>query len=322
MRTMPIARPVIAILVLSLVGYCRTLSAQDVIAPQFSLPDLQGNMITSESFRGKLVVIHFATTWCPFCNAEAPHLEALYKEYRQRGVEVLIIDVQEPRELIAERLRDKFNLSFPVLVDLDGAVAARFAPPDVLPDLSRAEVMLASNLILDREGKIRLMSLLDSQNFDAKLVSVKQKLDSLLAAGEKTGNRNIIRMNNLPPNHIQAGKQVPVELAFQIDEGFHIQANKVNDPNLIPAALSFACPDGIAVGEAVFPPYGLFQLEGASEAFWVFDKSLRVAVPVSVAANKPAGTYLLKGKLHYQACDSRRCYFPDEFPFEMALEVN
>jgi hypothetical protein len=65
-------------------------------------------------------------------------------------------------------------------LDEDGAVAASFAPPDVLPDLSRDEVILTSNLIIDPEGKIQFMSLLDSKNFDAKLVDLRQKLDELL----------------------------------------------------------------------------------------------------------------------------------------------
>jgi peroxiredoxin len=323
MRTITIGRTVIGILILSLSGYCGTSFAQEKIAPDFSLPDLQGKMISSKSLRGKFVVIHFATTWCPFCNAEAPHLEALHQEYKQRGVEVLIIDVQEPGELVAKKLRDRFNLSFPVLIDIDGAVAASFAPSDVLPDLSRAEVMLASNLIIDPEGKIRFMSLLDSQHFDAKLVSLKEHLNGLLGmGGKKAGHGKIIRINDHPANPIQAGKQSTVEVAFKIEEGFHVQADKVNNSNLIALKLIFTPPDGIAIGQPEFPPYNLFQLEGANEPFWVFDKDLNVGIPVSVAENKQAGIYLLRGKLHYQACDSRKCYFPEEYEFAVALKVN
>lgn len=328
MKTVTTRRTVIGILMLSLFGYyslladCAVSSAQEKMAPEFSLPDLQGKMISSKSLRGKYVVIHFATTWCPFCNAEAPHLEALYREYRQHGVEVLIIDVQEPEALVAKKLRDKFNLSFPVLLDMEGEVAASFAPKDVLPDLSRAEVMLASNLIIDPEGKIRFMSLLDSQNFDAKLISVKEHLNNLLAlGGEKKGHGKIIRMNDHGALEVGAGKKATVALAFQIEEGFHIQADKVNNTNLIPATLAFTPPDGIVIGEPQFPPHTLSQLEGANESFQVFDKALNLRIPVSVAETQQARIYLLKGKLHYQACDSVRCYFPEEYAFEVALKV-
>lgn len=150
-------------------------------APEFSLLDLDGNEVSSDSYRGNYLVIHIATTWCPFCNAEAPHLEQLYQDYKDRNVDVLIIDVKEHKELVKNKLRDRFDLTFPLLLDPDGAVAASFAPKDVLPDLERDEVMLASNILIDPEGKIQFLSLLDSKNFDAKLVDLKARLNELLA---------------------------------------------------------------------------------------------------------------------------------------------
>ncbi|THD68932.1 TlpA family protein disulfide reductase [Robertkochia marina] len=151
------------------------------IAPSFELEDLNGNRVSFEDYRGKYLVIHFAATWCPFCNAEAPFLEELYRNYKGRNVEVLIIDVKECRDLVTEKLQERFNFSFPVLLDLDGKVAASFAPEDVLPDLARDEVMLASNVLIGPDGNILFLSLLDSRNFDAKLVDLREVLDASLA---------------------------------------------------------------------------------------------------------------------------------------------
>jgi len=61
-----------------------------------------------------------------------------------------------------------------------GDVALR--PADALPDLPRDQVPIASNLIIDREGIIRFFTLLDSANFDARLVALRTRLDELLAA--------------------------------------------------------------------------------------------------------------------------------------------
>ncbi len=149
-------------------------------APIFKLPGLDGEQVSLTAYKGQFVVIHIATTWCPFCNAEAPYLEELSQQYQDKKVKVLIIDVKEPKELVQSKLQEKFNFTFPVLLDLDGAVAASFAPPGVLPDLARDEVMLASNLLIDPEGKIQFMSLLDSRNFDAKLIDLKNRLNELL----------------------------------------------------------------------------------------------------------------------------------------------
>ena len=146
----------------------------------FSLKSTDGKTVSLSDFKGKFEVIHIATTWCPYCNAEAPYLEEIYKEYHDKNVEVLIIDVKEPLELVKERVKNRFKLSFPVLLDTEGIVAASFAPADVLPELARDEIMLASNFLIDPQGKIQYMSLLDTKNFDVKLVHLKKRLNELL----------------------------------------------------------------------------------------------------------------------------------------------
>ncbi|MGM5469427.1 peroxiredoxin family protein [Flavobacteriaceae bacterium LMO-SS05] len=149
-------------------------------APDFTLVSLNNDTINLNSFKGKYVVLHIAATWCPFCNAEAPHLENLYQDYKDHNVVVLLMDVKESRQLVQEKLMDKYELSFPIVLDIDGSAAASFAPKDILPDLARDEVMLASNILIDPEGNIQFMSLLDSKNFDAELKELKKRLDELL----------------------------------------------------------------------------------------------------------------------------------------------
>ncbi len=108
-------------------------------------------------------------------------MEALSKNYEEKNVQVLIIDVKETDEVTAAWANDRHKFTFPVLLDRDGSVSASFAPKDVLPDLPRDEVPIASNLIIDPEGRIQFYSLLDSQNFDAKLIELKKVLDKLIA---------------------------------------------------------------------------------------------------------------------------------------------
>lgn len=69
-----------------------------------------------------------------------------------------------------------------MLLDEDGKVSASFAPAGVLPDLPRDQIPIASNLIIDRQGRIQFYSLLDSRNFDAKLITLTARLDELLEA--------------------------------------------------------------------------------------------------------------------------------------------
>jgi hypothetical protein len=61
-------------------------------------------------------------------------------------------------------------------------VSSSYAPEGVLPDLPRDQIPIASNLIIDRDGRIQFYLLLDSRNFDAKLVALTKRLDELLEA--------------------------------------------------------------------------------------------------------------------------------------------
>ena len=149
-------------------------------APAFNLESLQGERVALADLLGKFVVIHFATSWWPFCNAEAPHLEALWNKHKDRNVQVLIIDVLESREKTAGWVGKK-GFTFPVLLDIDGEVAASYSPPDLLPDLSRSEVAIGSNLIIDDKGKIQFFDLLNTTSFDAKLIKLQARLEQLLA---------------------------------------------------------------------------------------------------------------------------------------------
>jgi len=96
-------------------------------------------------------------------------------------VQVVVIDVKETKGKTEEYAkRSKFT--FPVLLDGEGKVSTSYAPAGAQPDLPRDQVPIASNLIIDREGKIRYYSLLDTASFDAKLVGLTAKLEELLSA--------------------------------------------------------------------------------------------------------------------------------------------
>ncbi|MCL6267684.1 TlpA family protein disulfide reductase [Flagellimonas myxillae] len=184
-RLKHLAMGIIGLLILFLVGSCKTDPDKTqenqlysgTMAPDFELNSVDGQTMKLSDYKGKFVVLHFATTWCPFCNAEAPYLKELAGKYDD--VSVIIVDVKESKELVKEKLVDKFELNFPVLLDTDGAVATNYAPKDVLPDLARDEVMLASNLLIDPAGKIQFLSLLDSKDFDAELLALKARLHEL-----------------------------------------------------------------------------------------------------------------------------------------------
>lgn len=110
---------------------------------------------------------------------EAPHLEALHQRYQDQGVQAIVINVKESKTK-ANRWGKALKFTIPVLLDLDGDVATRYAPPGVAPVLPRDQVPIGSNLIIDREGKIRSYSLIDTANFDVELIELTACLDAML----------------------------------------------------------------------------------------------------------------------------------------------
>ena len=150
-------------------------------APEFQLKALDGNVYGSAELKGKWVVVSFMTTWCPFCNAAAPHFERLNQEYGKRGVKAFIVDVSEKPEVVSGWIA-KHKLTCPVLLDGTGTVTTSYAPPpDFVPDLKREEVMIASFMIIDPDGIIRFLALNeDVASFDARLVKLRATLDELL----------------------------------------------------------------------------------------------------------------------------------------------
>jgi len=103
----------------------------------------------------------------------------LSDKYAEKGVQAAVINVLESPELAASWAK-KLKWTIPVLLDVDGKVSESYAPEGVLPDLPRNQIPIAGNLIIDREGRIQFYSLLDSRNFDAKLIGLQTRLDELL----------------------------------------------------------------------------------------------------------------------------------------------
>jgi len=88
----------------------------------FSFPDLEGHLIsnTDARFRGKVLVIDVAGSWCPNCHDEAPFLESLYRKYHRRGLEIVTLSFEEPEQYAnPTRLRAfvrEFGLDYTVLL--------------------------------------------------------------------------------------------------------------------------------------------------------------------------------------------------------------
>ena len=107
----------------------------------FTLKDLTGKEWTLSQLRGKVVLVNFWATWCPPCRKEMPDLDALYNEFRARGLVILAIsdeDTAKVQPFIAEH-----KYTYPILLD----------PGDKVNKLMAVEG-IPKSFVYDREGKL------------------------------------------------------------------------------------------------------------------------------------------------------------------------
>ena len=96
-------------------------------APDFTLETLDGVPITLSDLRGKAVVVNLWASWCPPCRAEMPALQAAYEADRERGLEIVAVDMTyQDSEEDAQRFVKDFGLTFTIALDRDGMVARQY----------------------------------------------------------------------------------------------------------------------------------------------------------------------------------------------------
>ena len=86
--------------------------------PPFTLRMLDAGPVSLAEYRDKLVVLNFWATWCQPCTLEMPTLEALWQQYKDRGLVVLGVSVDRgaPLTLIRPYVQN-LKLTFPILLD-------------------------------------------------------------------------------------------------------------------------------------------------------------------------------------------------------------
>jgi cytochrome c biogenesis protein CcmG/thiol:disulfide interchange protein DsbE len=91
--------------------------------PTLSGQDLAGNPISSDDFRGHVLVVNAWASWCiPYCAQEQPDLVAAAERYRDQGVRFLGIDHMDQQAAAQEWVRH-YGVPYPSLSDPSGRVA-------------------------------------------------------------------------------------------------------------------------------------------------------------------------------------------------------
>ncbi|MBG9590718.1 TlpA disulfide reductase family protein [Cytobacillus firmus] len=98
------------------------------LAPDFELTDMEGNPVKLSDYRGKAVLLNFWASWCPPCRAEMPHMEKLYKKYKDKKFDILAVNLTntEKNNGDAEKFVKELGLTFTIPMDVKGTVGADY----------------------------------------------------------------------------------------------------------------------------------------------------------------------------------------------------
>lgn len=161
------AKAIVLQALVALIGTVTIAAGGDArMAPAVTLPDREGVTVTLESLRGHVVLVDIWASWCPPCKAAFPAYDTLYRAYRERGFDVLAINVDEKRSAADAFLHGK-DFQLRVLFDPKGTAPKAF-------DLRG----MPTSYLVDRRGAIRF----SHEGFSEKVLpQYRSEIEQLMA---------------------------------------------------------------------------------------------------------------------------------------------
>jgi peroxiredoxin len=94
-------------------------------APEFTVTNLEGEEVSLDNLRGRVVFLNFWRTDCPPCAAEMPDLELVAKQFRGRNFEMMVVSLDLEADDVSRFYRAR-NLTMPAFFDPHQKVAAKY----------------------------------------------------------------------------------------------------------------------------------------------------------------------------------------------------
>jgi peroxiredoxin len=126
-----------------MIGFFSAASAVEK-APDFQLPQIDGNTVSLSDLKGSVVYVDFWATWCPPCRESFPWMESMHQRYQDLGLQIVAISLDQKSDLIKSFLKSH-NASFTILHDSEGGTAEAFKVKG-----------MPSSYLVDRKGNIRM----------------------------------------------------------------------------------------------------------------------------------------------------------------------
>lgn len=139
------------------------------------------------------------------------------------------------------------------------------------------------------------------------------------AAAAKFDQPEYAKLRKIKAVNISPGSTVEAVIEVDVTKGFHVQANPASLPNLIPTTLKMENAANLEAGAPLYPKGKPHKTQDGE--ILAYDNRFQIKVPVTAAPGLAAGKLALNGKLRYQACNEKTCFFPVNVPVSIPVNV-
>lgn len=136
---------------------------QEAKAQDFTADLLNGDSFQLSAQQGKVVIMNIWATWCAPCHDETPDFVDLYNQYKDQGLVILGVSIDEQGKSVVEPFMEKYNVNYPMVID-DGTIMDKYGPTMGIP----------TTYIINKKGNLQYFAVgaLTQKELEPKIVKL------------------------------------------------------------------------------------------------------------------------------------------------------